>query len=248
MAEAGLRTRGNGFFITGTDTGVGKTLICCALLHGFAALDKSVIGMKPVAAGAVRDARGLINDDVALLRAASNVEAPLALVNSYCFEPPIAPHLAAEQAGAVIELQLILDAYRNLSSAADIVIVEGVGGFCVPLNSDEDSADLAQRLGLPVILVVGLRLGCLNHALLTAQSIRARGLTLAGWIANRIDPAMVAAERNVAALAERLPAPLLADIGFTAMPDPERVARLIAWSKLGDPEPEGARDRGRRLP
>ena len=218
----------HGFFVTGTDTGVGKTLICCALLHGFAASGKSVIGMKPVAAGAARDARGLINEDVALLRAASNIEAPLALVNPYCFEPPIAPHLAAEQAGVVIGLELVLDAYRKLSSAADIVIVEGVGGFCVPLNRGEDSADLAQRLGLPVILVVGLRLGCLNHALLTAHSIRARGLTLAGWIANRIDPAMAAAERNVSALAERLAAPLLGDIEFTADPESRRIAELIA--------------------
>jgi len=228
MTSHASRLTPHGFFVTGTDTGVGKTLICCALLHGFAALGKSVIGMKPVAAGAVRDARGLTNDDVALLRAASNVEAPLALVNPYCFEPPIAPHLAAEQAGAAIELELILDAYRNLSAAADIVIVEGVGGFCVPLNHSEDSADLAQRLGLPVILVVGLRLGCLNHALLTAHSIRAQGLTLAGWIANRIDPAMAAAERNVAALVERLPAPLLGDIEFTTNPEPRRIAGLIA--------------------
>ncbi len=218
----------HGFFITGTDTGVGKTLVSCALLYGFAALGKSVIGMKPVAAGAAHGPAGLVNDDVASLRAASNVDAPLALVNPYCFEPPIAPHLAAEQAGAAIDLATIVAAYRRLAAIADIVIVEGVGGFCVPLNSGEDSADLAQCLGLPVILVVGLRLGCLNHALLTAHSIRAQGLTLAGWIANRIDPAMAAAERNVAALAERLPAPLLGDIGFTADPEPRRIAGLIA--------------------
>lgn len=228
MTNYQSRITNHGFFVTGTDTGVGKTLVSCALLHRFAARGKSVIGMKPVAAGAVRDARGLINDDVALLRAASNVEAPLALVNPYCFEPPIAPHLAAEQAGAVIELELIIEAYRKLCSAADIVIVEGAGGFCVPLNRGEDSADLAQRLGLPVILVVGLRLGCLNHALLTACAIRAHGLTLAGWIANRIDPTMAAAGSNVAALAERLSAPLLGDIEFMADPQPRRIAGLIA--------------------
>ena len=222
----------HGFFVTGTDTGVGKTLICCALLHGFAASGKSVIGMKPVAAGAIRGAQGLINDDVELLRAASNVKAPLALVNPYCFEPPIAPHLAAEQAGAIIELQLILDAYRDLAFAADIVIVEGIGGFCVPFNGSEDSADLAQRLGLPVILVVGLRLGCLNHALLTAHAIRSHGLTFAGWIANRIDPAMAAVERNVAALAERLAAPLLGVVEFTPAPTPAQIAGQLAWSRL----------------
>jgi dethiobiotin synthetase len=218
----------HGFFVTGTDTGVGKTLVSCALLYGFAALGKSVIGMKPVAAGAVHGAGGLVNDDVALLRAASNVEAPPQLVNPYCFVPPIAPHLAAEQAGVAIDLATIASAYRRLTAVADIVIVEGVGGFCVPLNHNEDSADLAQRLGLPVVLVVGLRLGCLNHALLAAQAICAKRLKLAGWIANRIDPAMEAAERNVAALAERLPAPLLGDIEFTADPEPRGIARLIA--------------------
>ena len=218
----------HGFFVTGTDTGVGKTLIACALLHALARQGKRVIGMKPVAAGAVRSARGLINDDAALLRAASNVDAPLALVNPYCFEPPVAPHLAAEQADVVIDLATIVAAYRELAAIADIVIVEGVGGFRVPLNRSEDSADLAQRLGLPVILVVGLRLGCLNHALLTAHAIRAQGLTLAGWIANRLDPAMAAAECNVAALAERLSAPLLGVVEFTADPEPRRIAGLIA--------------------
>jgi dethiobiotin synthetase len=228
MTSHESRITNHGFFVTGTDTGVGKTLIACALLHGFAAHGKSVAGMKPVAAGAIHGPEGLINDDVALLRAVSNVDTPLALVNPYCFELPIAPHLAAEQAGDAIELQLILDAYRKLASAADVVIVEGVGGFCVPVNASEDSADLAQRLGLPVVLVVGMRLGCLNHALLTAQAIRSHGLALAGWIANHIDPAMVAAERNVAALAERLAAPLLANIEFTAHPDSQRIAELIA--------------------
>ena len=185
-----------------------------------------------MAAGAVRGARGLVNDDVELLRAASNVEAPPQFVNPYCFEPPIAPHLAAEQAGVAIELATIANAYRQLAAVADLVIVEGVGGFRVPLNRGEDSADLAQRLDLPVILVVGLRLGCLNHALLTAQAIRAQGLVLAGWIVNRIDPALAAAERNVTALAERLDAPLLGVIEFTAAPDPGRIAAQLALSGL----------------
>ncbi len=232
MSTHDSRFTTHGFFVTGTDTGVGKTLVCRALLYGFAALGKSVIGMKPVAAGAVRSARGLVNDDVTWLRAASNVEAPPQFVNPYCFEPPIAPHLAAEQAGVVIDLATIANAYRQLAAVADLVIVEGVGGFCVPLNSREDSADLAQRLGLPVILVVGLRLGCLNHALLTAQAMRAKGLRFAGWIANHIDPALAAAERNVAALAERLAAPLLGDIEFTAAPDPQRIAAQLVMSNL----------------
>jgi dethiobiotin synthetase len=233
MTPHASRPTPRSFFVTGTDTGVGKTLVCCALLYGFAALGKSVIGMKPVAAGAVRSANGMVNDDVALLQAASNVEAPPQLVNPYCFEPPIAPHLAAEQAGAAIKLAAIVSAYRQLAALADIVIVEGVGGFCVPLNRDEDSADLAQRLGLPVILVVGLRLGCLNHALLTVQAIRAKGLQLAGWIANRIDPALAAADENVSALAERLAAPLLAKVKFAVAPDSRRIAALIDLPRLG---------------
>jgi dethiobiotin synthetase len=175
----------------------------------------------------------MVNDDVALLRAASNIEAPPQLVNPYCFELPIAPHLAAEHAGAAIELAAIVSAYRQLAALADIVIVEGIGGFCVPLNHDEDSADLAQCLGLPVILVVGLRLGCLNHALLTAQAIRAKGLELAGWIANRIDPALAAVDGNVFALAERLAAPLLGEVKFAVAPDSRRIAALIDLPRLG---------------
>ena len=222
----------NGYFVTGTDTGVGKTLVCCALLYGFAASGKSVIGMKPIAAGAVDCASGLNNDDVVMLRAASNVAAPQNLVNPYCFKPPIAPHLAAQQAGVQIDLARITRAYMQLAAMADIVIVEGVGGFRVPLNSDHDAADLAIDLGLPVILVVGLRLGCLNHALLTAQAIRACGLTLAGWIANRIDPAMSATEDNIAALSERLAAPLLGDIAFAVEPDARCIAAALDLSKL----------------
>lgn len=232
MTPHAARRAPHGFFVTGTDTGVGKTLICCALLHGFAASGKSVIGMKPVAAGAAHGPAGLINDDVALLRAASNVDASLARVNPYCFEPPIAPHLAAEQAGVTIDLTRIVQAFERLAAAADVVVVEGVGGFRVPLNHGEDSADLAQYLGLPVILVVGMRLGCLNHALLTAHSIRARGLRLAGWIANRIDPAMAAVEENITTLAERLPAPLLGVVEFTLAPDPQRIAASLDLSNF----------------
>src|SRR5471032_680913 len=150
-----------GYFITGTDTGVGKTLIACALLHALARAGWRVVGMKPVAAGAARSAEGLINEDVAQLRAASSVKAELALVNPYCFEPAIAPHIAAVQTGVTIDLIHIAQAYARLAAAADTVIVEGVGGFCVPLNGKEDAADLAQCLGLPVILVVGVRLGCM---------------------------------------------------------------------------------------
>ncbi len=231
--KSSRRLTPHGFFVTGTDTGVGKTLVCRALLYGFAARGKSVIGMKPIAAGAVESGGNLFNDDVVLLRAASNVDAPLGLVNPYCFRPPIAPHIAAQQAGVRIDMTRIAQAFTQLAATADVVIVEGVGGFCVPLNDRDDSADLVRCLRLPVILVVGMRLGCLNHALLTAHAICARGIRLAGWIANRTDPAMAGVDDNIAALAERLDAPLLAEIEFAAAPDPRRIAVKLDLSKLG---------------
>ena len=216
-----------GYFITCTDTGVGKTLVACALLHAFARAGHRAVGMKPVAAGAVRHTAGFNNEDVEQLRAAGNVTADSALTNPYCFEPAIAPHIAASQAGITIDLERVVRAYRLLSADADRVVVEGAGGFCVPLNSHETTADLAGLLGLPVVLVVGVRLGCLNHALLTAQAIRARGLKLAGWVANHIDPGMPAARENDAALAERLAAPLLATLPFVAAPDSRQVAAQL---------------------
>jgi len=200
-----------GFFVTGTDTGVGKTRAACALLRALLRSGVRAVGMKPVAAGAVRDGEGLLNEDVAALCAASAFAAPRALVNPYCFEPAIAPHIAAQRAGVAIDPEKIIAAFEALALTADAIVVEGAGGFCIPLGDALDSAALAVRLGLPVVLVVGLRLGCLNHALLTAQAIRARGLTLAGWIANGIDPAMAAVAENVSALAQRLRAPLLAE-------------------------------------
>jgi dethiobiotin synthetase len=229
--HSSLITR-HGLFVTGTDTGVGKTLVACALIRAIAATGKRVVGMKPVAAGAQAGVQGLLSEDVELLLAAGNVEVPRSQVNPYCFVPAIAPHLAARAAGISIELAKIVAAYRQLAAVADFVVVEGAGGFRVPLNTHEDTADLAWRLGLPVVLVVGMRLGCLNHTLLTAQAIRARGLRLAGWIANRIDPLMAVVEENVTALAERLAAPLLGEIEFTAAPDPQRIAALLDSSHL----------------
>jgi dethiobiotin synthetase len=216
-----------GYFITGTDTGVGKTLIACALLKALAARGLKAAGMKPVAAGAVRTARGLVNDDVEALRAASSATVAHTLANPYCFEPAIAPHLAARLAGIVIDVDRIVRAYTELTRRADAIVVEGVGGFCVPLGPDADTAGLAQRLGLPVVLVVGMRLGCLNHALLTIRAISAYGLELAGWVANRIDPAMSAIDENVAALAERIDAPLMADVPYVPTPSVDAIAPLL---------------------
>lgn len=225
----------HGFFITGTDTGVGKTLVACALLHAFAQRGLRVTGMKPVAAGAQWEGGVWINDDVEQLLAAGNVNAPREAVNPYCFAPPIAPHIAASLENKLIDIKHLIDNYRRLSALADIVIVEGAGGFCVPLNEHETSADFARELAVPIILVVGMRLGCLNHALLTAEVIRARGLTLAGWVANHIDPAMVHADANVAALQARLAAPLIARFGFSALHDARTLAAEIDLGPLDAP-------------
>ena len=220
-----------GFFITGTDTGVGKTLVASALLHAYAATGKKVIGMKPVAAGC-EVARQMRCEDVEALQAASTVQAPFSLINSYAFAAPVAPHIAAAQAGVVIDLERIHAALLELGRLAQIVIVEGVGGFQVPLNAREDSADLAVKLGLPVILVVGMRLGCLNHALLTQAAIAASGLPLAGWVANRIDPAMLLFAENLQALQERLDCPLLGVLPWQTKPGAEIVAPLLEISRL----------------
>lgn len=210
------------WFVAGTDTEVGKTFVACALLHALRKRGYSAIGMKPVAAGTDEHGR---NDDVEALLAAASVKAPREHVNPYLFAPAIAPHIAAAEEKRVIDIERIAQSFAALRPLADALVVEGVGGFCVPLGATIDAADLAQRLALPVILVVGMRLGCINHALLTEQAIAARGLRLAGWIANRIDPQMARFDENLESLKERLAAPLLAVI--PAHSTPEEAAKLI---------------------
>lgn len=226
------RTTIHGFFVTGTDTGVGKTLVACGLLKAFAARGLKAVGMKPVASGAEPRGNELVHDDVEQLIAAGNVVAPREHVNPYCFKPPIAPHIAARQSGVTISLDRIERSARALAAVADVVIVEGVGGFRVPLGVDADTSELAARLALPLVLVVGLRLGCLNHALLTVESIRARSLKLAGWVANHIDPAMAAVDDNVLALQERVGAPLLARIAYFQGPNPGAGATVFELALL----------------
>jgi dethiobiotin synthetase len=188
--------------------------------------------MKPVASGAVAGGNGLVHDDVERLIAAGNVAAARDHVNPYCFAPPIAPHIAAAEAGMKIDLDHIGRCFDALTERADLVIVEGVGGFRVPLGPGADTAQLAARLALPVVLVVGVRLGCLNHALLTAEAIAGRGLALAGWVANHVDPRMSAADENVQALETLITAPLLARFAFAATPDPASGAALLDTRKL----------------
>ncbi len=195
-------------FVTGTDTGVGKTLIAAALIHKLARQGRKVVGMKPVASGSIMAAGTLRNDDALALMAEASVEAPYELVNPYCFAPAIAPHIAAAQAGTGIEMAVLHKAHTQLAAHAEFVVVEGAGGWLTPLNARETLADFPVAINSQVVLVVGMRLGCINHALLTARAIDEAGLGPCGWIANMIDPQMQQVEENIQALQQRLLSPL----------------------------------------
>ncbi|HEY5800196.1 MAG TPA: dethiobiotin synthase, partial [Burkholderiaceae bacterium] len=222
----------------GTDTEIGKTLIASALVHALAATGVRAVGIKPIAAGAELRDGVWHNDDVASLAAASNVELAPALRNPYLFKAACAPHVAAALEGAAIDPQRISSAYEEVCALADAVVVEGVGGFVVPLTDDYDTADLARDMALPVVLVVGMRLGCLSHALLTAEAIAARGLTLAGWVANTVDADMAYLDDNIAALRVRLPAPLLGCVPRLAVPSAHAAAQFLDPTALpGWPQP-----------
>ncbi|HUN71265.1 MAG TPA: dethiobiotin synthase [Steroidobacteraceae bacterium] len=213
MKHPGTMKR-KGFFVTGTDTGVGKTVVSAALTRALVARGLRVAVMKPVASGSDPTPEGPRNSDALALIAAGNVPAPYELVNPYCFLPPISPHIAAREAGAAIDLSLLRARCDSLAAAADCVIVEGAGGWLAPLSDTATMADLAAALSLPVLLVVGLRLGCLNHALLTRESLSTRGIPFAGWIANAIDPNLDRAAANLATLEMRFGAPPLACVPF----------------------------------
>ena len=197
------------FFITGTDTNVGKTHVACRLINDYVAQGYKVIGMKPVAAGCELVYGAWVNEDVLKLEAASNVKAPRNLTNPYSFKEAIAPHIAAELAGVNIEISVIKQAFDALTELADIVIVEGAGGFLVPLNQKESIADLAVALNIPIILVVEMKLGCINHTLLTLEAIQSRNLTLHGWVANQIGSKMPMLAENEATLMRQIKQPRL---------------------------------------
>lgn len=203
-----------GFFVTGTDTEIGKTWVTTALMRAAIRAGLRVCGMKPVAAGTVPTPQGEMNEDVRQLAQLTNVSVAQHWLNPYCFAEPISPHLAARRAGITVSLEFITEAYRHLQTAADLVLVEGAGGWYAPVSESATMADLAQQLSLPVILVVGMRLGCLNHARLSVEAIVASGLPLAGWIANEVTPGMAAFEDNLATLQSTLPAPLLMTLHY----------------------------------
>ena len=218
----------NAHFVVGTDTGVGKTLISCAIVRTLRDRGVATVGMKPVASGAWRDAAGgRHNEDADALSAVSAPGYAPSLTNPYLFDAPLAPHVAARLEGRQIDRGVIRDAFAKLCADARHVVVEGVGGFIVPLTDDYTTADLALDLGAPLVLVVGLRLGCINHALLTAEAIRTRGLRLAGWVANCTAEGMLAQDATIAALAARLGAPLLGVVPHMVSPDPGVAAAAL---------------------
>jgi dethiobiotin synthetase len=221
-----------GVFVAGTDTGIGKSVASAVLLAALNAGGHRAVGMKPVASGCMPSAAGLRNDDALLLIAHSAGDPDYALVNPYALPEPVAPHLAACSAGVEIRLDPIVAAFAALCTNYDLVVVEGVGGWAVPLSHSLMQADLVRALDMPVVLVVGLRLGCINHALLSVRAIAADGCRLLGWIGNRIDPAMARADDNVATLRERLPAPCLGVLPFEDKPDPAHLAAYLGADGL----------------
>jgi dethiobiotin synthetase len=228
----------HGIFITGTDTGVGKTVAACGLVRALRQAGSRVSVMKPVASGSLRTPEGLRNADALALMEAAGMEGRTlyARVNPYCFEPPISPHIAAEDVKIKIDIDLIRGEFDRLAASADWVVVEGAGGWLAPLSDHETMADLASRLALPVLIVVGLKLGCLNHAQLTRRAVGAHGVPFAGWVASAIDPQMSRLEANLESLERLLGDPPLAVVPH--LPDGgERleltsVARALAGDKL----------------
>jgi len=222
-----------GFFVTGTDTGVGKTWISAALVHALADRGQRVAGLKPLACGAHQSEHGWRHPDAELLMRYNSVPLPYETVNPFLLREPIAPHIAAARRGLRLSAAALHEACTTLEAPLDTLVIEGVGGWEVPLNGEETTAQLARLLGLPVILVVGMRLGCLNHALLTAAAIAQHRLALAGWIANVIDPGMAALPENIAALEARLPAPRLGTVPHLQAFDAARIAALLTLAPLG---------------
>jgi dethiobiotin synthetase len=219
-------------FVTGTDTGVGKTRVAAALCHGLTARGARVAAMKPVASGCSPTPQGLRNEDALALLAAMNVRARYSDVNPYAFAPAIAPHIAAQEAGVDIDFAVLDRAYERLRMQSDALIVEGAGGWLAPLDSSRGFADLAAYWQMDIVLVVGMRLGCLNHALLTAESIERRGLHLRGWVANAIDPEFERLPENISSLKCRISAPCLGILSFQPQADPRTLAQALAVDAL----------------
>jgi dethiobiotin synthetase len=204
----------NALFITGTDTGVGKTLVAVSLVQALVKHGLRVSVMKPIASGSEHTPAGLRNADAVALAKASNVSVPYACINPYCFEPAVSPHIAADEAKIDINVGLIKSRFDALVSGADFVVVEGAGGWYAPISKTQSMADLPKSMGIPAVLVVGMRLGCLNHALLSKEAIEARGVEFAGWVANEMDPTLARAAENLSSLERMLGSAPLAVFPF----------------------------------
>ncbi len=216
------------YFITGTDTGVGKTLIAAGLLHAANGRGLRTAAAKPVAAGCVEGVEGLHNDDALLLQRTASIKLPYATINPVALREPIAPHIAAAETGIELGAAALAAAGRQvMDCGADLTVIEGAGGWRVPLNATQTFADIPQLLDIPVIVVVAMRLGCINHGLLTMEAIRRDGLVIAGWIANSVQPDMARHRENLATLCARLPYPLLGVVPFLDCAAPENVAEHL---------------------
>jgi dethiobiotin synthetase len=224
-------SRARGLFITGTDTGVGKTFAAQGLVRALHLRGLKVAPMKPIASGCRLTPAGLRNEDAEALIEAAGGDFPYDKVNPFAYQPAIAPHLAAAESGRPIELDRIVQSYQELAADADVVVVEGAGGWRVPVDDQASLAEIPQRLDLDVILVVGVRLGCLNHALLSAEAIQADGCRLVGWLANMISPEDPRAAAQVDTLRRRLPAPLLGVLPWMGADTPDAVAAAASSFK-----------------
>jgi dethiobiotin synthetase len=224
-----MTQRPTGFFVTGTDTGVGKTLVSVTLVKALVRHGLRVSVMKPIASGSEHTPAGLRNADALALAAASNVAAPYTAINPYCFEPPVSPHIAAEEAGIEVDMRVIRQSFESLAANADLVVVEGAGGWYAPISKSRAMSDLPGLLDVPVLLVVGLRLGCLNHALLTKRAIEADGARFAGWVANSIDPTLERRTQNLSSLELSLGREPLAVFPF----EPDAASEVRSGDQLG---------------
>lgn len=231
----------NGFFVTGTDTDIGKTLVSLGLVERLKQRNNKVAIMKPVATGCQHTEQGLRNDDAELLHKHASMQFGYDVINPYAFAPAIAPHIAANEQGIRIDIEKIYAHFVGIAQYNEYVVVEGAGGWQAPLNDFQTMADLAKRLKLPIILTVGIRLGCINHALLTAESIQQQGLHLAGWVANQIEPEMPYAEENIQAIEERLSAPRLGTIPYLESLRSHALDPKVIANKLTLPEEKNSR-------
>jgi dethiobiotin synthetase len=216
-----------GYFISGTDTETGKTLITLGLMVALKNAGMKVGGMKPVASGCSRTKEGLRNEDAIQIQSFSDANKSYDLVNPYAFEPAVAPHIAACEAGVAIDLEKIKNCYKQISKSMDVVVVEGAGGWKVPMGNNQSLPDLVSVLGLPVVMVVGLKLGCINHAILTSEAIENDGQQLKGWVANEVEPHYFTSGATVDYLSSNISAPLLGRIPFMKSPDPAEIAAVL---------------------